>query len=303
MNPGLPAGVFLGTSSWTFEGWKGLVYHHPYRSKAEFTRESLREYASHPLFRTVGIDASYYTPLTVEQGKNWAAQVPPDFRFLMKVWDELTLPTFPRHARYGARAGQLNTNFLDPHLFLDVVLGPAQQGLGEHLGPVVFEFAPMPRELRPHPSQFAQLVRELLSALPSGPLYCFELRNRELLTPTYLEILREFGAVHVQNVWSYMPLPSAQRRMGNLLTGPAIVSRMLIAPGERYEQRVEAWSPFDRIQEDNPTLRREAVDLIRQALDRSLPVYVIVNNKIEGCSPLTLEAIAGALCVTPADPM
>src|SRR5262245_22514049 len=57
----LPPRLRLGTSSWTFEGWQGLVYRRAY-TKASFQRDSLAEYVEHPLFRTVGIDSTYYTP-------------------------------------------------------------------------------------------------------------------------------------------------------------------------------------------------------------------------------------------------
>ena len=51
--------VRLGTSTWTYEGWKGQVYHKTY-PKSRFKQDSLAEYADYQykgerLFRTVGI--------------------------------------------------------------------------------------------------------------------------------------------------------------------------------------------------------------------------------------------------------
>ena len=37
----------MGTSSWTFPGWAGLVYEKRYGSSQQFTRDSLAEYARH----------------------------------------------------------------------------------------------------------------------------------------------------------------------------------------------------------------------------------------------------------------
>ena len=58
----LPSTVRFGTSSWAFPGWRGIVYSRS-QSQGELSREGLREYAQHPLLRTVGIDRSYYAPI------------------------------------------------------------------------------------------------------------------------------------------------------------------------------------------------------------------------------------------------
>jgi hypothetical protein len=47
----------LGTSTWTYEGWQGLVYTRQY-PPGRFKRDCLAEYARY-LFRTVGFDASF----------------------------------------------------------------------------------------------------------------------------------------------------------------------------------------------------------------------------------------------------
>ncbi|HTV02291.1 MAG TPA: hypothetical protein VMF13_17210, partial [Luteitalea sp.] len=72
----IPPGVHFGTSSWSFPGWSGLVYRRA-KTQTELARDGLREYARYPLFGTVGIDRSYYAPLTGEDLKKYAAQLPP----------------------------------------------------------------------------------------------------------------------------------------------------------------------------------------------------------------------------------
>ena len=42
-------------------------------------------------------------------------------------------------------------------------------------------------------------------------------------------------------------------------------------------------------------MRADVVRLIRAAVDRGFEVYVIVNNKAEGSSPLTVRALAELL--------
>ena len=82
----LPSRLRLGTSSWTFPGWAGLVYHRRYANQRAFLRESLGEYAQHPLMRTVGIDRGYYTPVPAEDLALYSSQLPDDFRAAIKVW-------------------------------------------------------------------------------------------------------------------------------------------------------------------------------------------------------------------------
>ena len=55
----LPPTLRMGTSSWSFPGWAGIVYPRSVPASV-LAREGLREYARRPLLRTVGIDRSYY---------------------------------------------------------------------------------------------------------------------------------------------------------------------------------------------------------------------------------------------------
>ena len=58
-------GVFVGTSSWKYQGWLGQLYDpgryawHGKFAETRFKRECLAEYAE--VFKTVCVDAAYYT--------------------------------------------------------------------------------------------------------------------------------------------------------------------------------------------------------------------------------------------------
>jgi hypothetical protein len=47
--------------------------------------------------------------------------------------------------------------------------------------------------------------------------------------------------------------------------------------------------------EELAQMRREAVQLLRQAVGAGRRAYVMVNNRAEGNAPLTLEGLAGML--------
>jgi hypothetical protein len=60
---------------------------------------------------------------------------------MRKVWEELTIPTFAKQTRYGAKAGQFKPPFLDAALFNEMVLNPYRDAKFEaHTGPFLFEF-------------------------------------------------------------------------------------------------------------------------------------------------------------------
>ncbi len=120
--------IRFGTSTWTYEGWKGQIYTRTY-TKTGFTWDCLVEfcqylYKGEPLFRTVGNDATFYRPPTASQLSRYLDQIPEDFEMCAKVWEEITIPTYATHARYGIKAGQRNPNFLNADALIKLVLQP-----------------------------------------------------------------------------------------------------------------------------------------------------------------------------------
>jgi uncharacterized protein YecE (DUF72 family) len=112
-----PPLVRFGTSTWTYEGWKGDVYKREYR-KGQFKQDSLAEYAAYEyqgerLFRIVDFDFTFYGPPTVRQLQHYASLVPADFQACAKVWEEITVPVYPSGLRYRNKAGP-NPQFLGP---------------------------------------------------------------------------------------------------------------------------------------------------------------------------------------------
>src|SRR5262249_15828824 len=109
-------GVFIGTSSWKYSGWRGMLYdeaRYVYRGKfaeTRFQRDCLSEYSE--VFKTVCVDAAYYTFPTEKSLAAFASQVPSDFQFGFKVTDTITIKKFPNHARHGSKAGLQNPDFL-----------------------------------------------------------------------------------------------------------------------------------------------------------------------------------------------
>jgi uncharacterized protein YecE (DUF72 family) len=118
--------IRFGTSTWTYEGWQGQVYKRQY-AKSAFSRGCLGEYCQYQysngaLYRTVGNDSTFYRPPTTNQLLRYLNQIPEDFEMCCKVWEEITIPRFASHLRYGVKAGQSNSRFLDAKLFNEMAI-------------------------------------------------------------------------------------------------------------------------------------------------------------------------------------
>ena len=137
-------GVFVGTSSWKYEGWFGQLYtpaRYEYRgkvAKTRFERDCRTEYAE--VFTTVCVDAAYYSFPRREYLQGPADQVPSDFRFGFKVTDEITTRKFPNLDRFGLRAGKPNENFLSTDLVATAFLKPCED-IRDKVGVLMFEFS------------------------------------------------------------------------------------------------------------------------------------------------------------------
>jgi uncharacterized protein YecE (DUF72 family) len=284
----LAAGLRLGTMSWSFPGWRGLVYGDSADPKL-LADAGLTAYSQHPLLGTVEVDRSFYEPLPARYFEALSEQVPSDFRFLVKAHEDCSLTRFPRHARYGKKQGEDNARFLDPSYAADAVVGPTVEGLGSKLGAILFQFPPQDVGA---PLAFAEKLFEFLQRLPRGVAYAVEIRNVELFTPAYASALENAGALHAHNVWGNMPSVLQQARLIPPAARRPLVVRWLMRRGDDYEGARSRLLPFSRLVEPDLVNRRDIATLLTKALAHDVPAFVVVNNKAEGCAPATIIELA-----------
>lgn len=287
---GLPDAVAFGTSSWTFPGWAGLVYPRGLTGAA-LGREGLRHYARHPLLRTVGIDRSYYAPIPLDDLRAYADVLPPDFRACLKAPAAVTSRVLPTFGDRRSPAVE-NPDFLSVNRLIADLLKPLAAGFFAHTGPIVLEFPSAARSQQMPPAAFLARLDRFLETLPRDFTYAVEVRDRALLEPDYAAMLARHGVAHTFNYWSAMPMPLAQAEVVAPEALPFVVVRLLLRPGSWYEDQRDRFKPFNRLVEPDPVMRDEVVALTTRALRRGRKVYVLVNNKAEGSSPLTVEALA-----------
>ncbi|MEJ2541873.1 MAG: DUF72 domain-containing protein [Gemmatimonadota bacterium] len=286
----LPGGIRLGTSSWSFPGWAGLVYDRRVSSSV-LASHGLSAYARHPLLGCVGLDRGYYGPIPPEDLARYREQTPESFRFVAKADRRLVFPGGP-----GA----------DPRLLLnsewarDTVIGPLVDGLGRKLGVVLFQFPPVVASTLGGARRFAERLYRFLTDLPRGVRYAVELRTPSLLSQDYRQALTHAGAGHGYVVHPEMVPLARQLEQIPPTAGDVQVIRWMLQPGWSYPAAREAWSPFDALRRPDPQRRRDVAGAARAVVEKGGTALVVVNNKAEGSSPRSVEALARLLAETDA---
>jgi uncharacterized protein YecE (DUF72 family) len=284
--------IFIGTSSWKYEGWLGQIYSRErYLSRGKFSQkhfeaECLAEFAE--TFPIVCGDFSFYQFPTPEFWKKLFTTAPAQLQFALKVPEEVTVEVFPGHPRYGARAGRTNEAYLNADAFRAMFLEPLEP-YRSRIACLIFEFGARGATAE----EFVAQIVPFFEGLPQTFRYAVEVRNREYLVPHYFDALREHRAAHVFNAWTKMPLLQEQIAMPGAFTADFTVARALLRAGRAYETAVAQFAPYNKIQDENPEGRKALREVIRRMEQERRSAYIFVNNRFEGNSPETIRAVVG----------
>ena len=282
--------IWIGTSSWKYPGWLDQIYSRErYQTRGKvsqkrFEAECLAEYAE--TFPIVCGDFSFYQFPSPEYWQKLFASAPPGLQFALKVPEEVTAEVFPKHARYGPRAGMVNESYLNADALAALFLEPLEP-FRDRISSLIFEFGARGAS----PREFAAKLDPFLGALPPTFRYAVEVRNREYLQPRYFEILRQHCAAHVLNAWTKMPPLSEQLAMPDAFPADFTVVRALLRQGRAYEDAVQQFTPYDQVRDENPEARDALRAVIRRMREERRAAYIFVNNRLEGNAPETIRAV------------
>ena len=145
------------------------------------------------------------------------------------------------------------------------------RGLGAKAGPILFQFSPLDVRTLGGPQHFAARLHAFLEALPHGPVYAVELRNHQLLSPAYREVLTDLGVCHCFNIHPSMPALHEQMRADPPEAMPTLLVRWMLHPGRRYDEAKTRYQPFDRIVDDDHDNRQTIASLCLAALAAGHP--------------------------------
>jgi uncharacterized protein YecE (DUF72 family) len=293
----LPSQIHLGTSTWSFPGWNGIVYGDEY-SNSKLSRDGLTAYGAHPLLKTVSIDRSFYQALPVTDYLRYAQQVPEHFRFIVKA--PMTITDATVRAVHGEPVS-LNPCFLNAQMAIGEFVTPCLEGLGAKAGALVFQLSPLPDQMLAQPAAFIERLAEFLTALPKlpeGTCYAIEIRDASLLTPRFIRTLKVAGVRYCVGIHARMPDPLRQAAALALLDGePAgpLIVRWSLHGGFKYEQAKAKYEPFNQLVDQDPATRASLAELAARYALAGQPVVIAINNKAEGSAPLSCVELARAI--------
>ncbi|MGD1000364.1 MAG: DUF72 domain-containing protein [Candidatus Brocadiia bacterium] len=285
----------VGTCSWKYEGWKGLIYRKGVRYAAN---DYLADYAK--FFNTVEVDQWFWSlfpsgvklpePATV---KEYTQSVPDDFVFTVKAANAITLTHHYAKQPKGHAdlANQPNPDFLSADLlkrFLDA-LAP----MGGKLGPIMFQFEYLNKTKMPSLQAFLDRLHEFFVKAPKEFGYAIETRNPNYLSKAFFDFLREHKLGYVFLEGYYMP-HIAEVFSKNETTTPAGTIVRLHGP-DRQAMEEATDSAWDGIVEPRPESIQAAVSIVRANLRLGHKVFVNINNHFEGCAPLTAASLVKLL--------
>jgi uncharacterized protein YecE (DUF72 family) len=155
--------LYVGTSGYSYKEWKGKFY-----PKELPDKQMLRFYGER--FRTVEINNTFYRMPKAAVLEAWAAEVPAEFKFVLKASQQIT------HIKRLKDAG-------DSVRYLLEVAG----SLGERLGALLFQLPPNLKKDVPR-------LRDFLALLPRSCRTALEFRHASWLDDEVFALLREHQA-------------------------------------------------------------------------------------------------------------
>ena len=202
----------VGCSGWLYRHWRGDFYPRGLRQKDE-----LAFYADR--FDTAEINSSFYRMPAETAVAGWRERTPPGFVFAWKA------------SRYLTHLKRL----IEPREPVEFMFGRAE-GLGEKLGPVLYQLPP---------SMQINLDRlaGLLAVVPKGRRHALEFRHPSWYEPAVFDLLREHDASLVISDHHHAPAPWVSTASWVYVRGHG--------PGGRYwgdypEDELQTWAQHIR---------------------------------------------------------
>lgn len=252
--------IYVGIGGWTFEPWRGGVF---YPQGLPHARELA--YASERL-TSIEVNGTFYRSQTPATFRKWASEVPDGFIFALKG------PRFAVNRRVLKEAGDSIKRFLDSGI----------GELGDHLGPLLWQFAPTKKFDAADFGGFLQLLPPTLDGRRLR--HVIEVRHDSFCTAEFIALMRSFALPVVFTDHARYPNIAD-------LTGDFVYARLQrgkdTAPTAYPPKDIAAWA--DRLQMwaagkapvDLPSVApANAAAALRDVQPRDVYAYVIHEGKI-----------------------
>jgi len=164
--------VHVGIGGWTFAPWRGVFYPEGLPHAKELA------YASAHL-TSIEINGTFYRTQTPATFRKWASEVPGGFVFSVQG------PRFVTYRRALTGAGQSIDHFLNSGVL----------ELGDHLGPLLWQFPPTKKF---DPEDFKSFLQLLPKDFHGRRIrHVVEVRHASFCVPQFIDMQREFSVAVV----------------------------------------------------------------------------------------------------------
>jgi len=286
----IPRHLYVGTASWNYPSWEGLIYP---ENAPEDRVKYLESYSRY--YNMVEVDQYFWSLFPPEFARMpdreevaaYANAVPDEFRFTVKAPNSLTLTHFYKQqsTKYRKYAGELNPyGFLNPDLWEQFrwALEPA----ADKLAAVILQFSYLNKSMMSGVREFLELLDGFLEKTRPDIPIAVESRNPNYLNRKYFTFLKERNIPHVYLSGYYMPSPiDIYRKFGN--TGAFSLFRL--HGGDRKDIEERTGSQWIEVVADRGEELLEIADIAAEEIRLERDFYLSINNHYEGSSPISIQ--------------
>lgn len=244
--------ISVGTAGWDYKDWKGTFY--PQRLDK---RQNLEFYSN--FFDVIEINSSFYNLPSNEMVNNWANRVPQNFRFIIKVWQEIT---------HNLGDFEINTRVAKFFQRFEPLKGK--------IFGFLFQFPPRFRYSENH----IEKLMNLNDQLPKDTeiFYIFELRDNSWFIPEKLTVIIDENKVILGTTYK-----------------PGILAYYL--PNQKYyyvrligNRELTVFNRIQREQEEHLQDLFQNISILKETPD-IYEIFIIVNNHFQGFAPESANLI------------
>lgn len=271
----------LGTCSWNYPSWVGLVYSTPSPDAAGY----LPEYSKR--FRTAEIDSWFYRLPESRDVLSYLGNVDADFTFTVKVTEDISLT----HKRNRGSKGLIpNPSFLSPELFARYI--QRIEPMLPQIDAVMLEFEYLNKDKMKSVEDFMKAIDGFMPSVPRGVPLAIETRNKNYLVEEYFQFLKAKSIIHVFSEKLYMPhVYEVYEKFGTCIGGTSVI-RLL--GGDRGEIEKATGEQWNKIVDEKADKARIA-EFSRDIVIKGGKVVININNHYEGSAPITATFFEKAL--------
>ncbi len=159
--------IRVGIGGWTYEPWRGVFYPKglPHAQELRYAAERLT---------SIEVNGTFYSTQSPKTFRKWASEVPDGFVFALKG------PRYAVNRRVLAEAGDSIRRFIDSGI----------SELGDHLGPLLWQFAPTKKFDEADFGRFLELLPEDVDGRRLR--HVVEVRHDSFMAPAFIALLRKF---------------------------------------------------------------------------------------------------------------